>query len=51
VANSRLEEKFETAKSNAFEKHVDRKFHGTTYAGVSGITKSGFRSVIYNMFV
>jgi hypothetical protein len=47
VTNSKLEEKFETAKSKAFETHVDRKFHGTTDAGVLGITESEFRNLIY----
>jgi hypothetical protein len=47
VTNSKLEEKFETAKSKAVDKHVDWKFLGTTDAGVLEITESGFRNLIY----
>ena len=43
VKNTKLEKKFLNACLNGYGKYTDLKFHGTSIAGVQGITKEGFR--------
>ena len=43
VTNLKLEIKFEKAKARAFGTNIDQKFHGTSDAGIEGITKNGFK--------
>ena len=43
VTNLELEIKFEKAKARAFGSNIDQKFHGTSDAGIDGITRNGFK--------
>ena len=43
VTNLKLEIKFERAKARAFGTNIDQKFHGTSDAGIEGITRNGFK--------